>query len=139
MLFMRLMVLLIGIGALICAVAMVAYDIYLAFELSRLLQRREPDTQSSQEGGGLKPATARAGPPRARRTIEWQTPAKLAVIGTISLLAGSSILVVPDGQAGVRISQISGVRPGTLYAGTHFIFPLRDRVELYDIREKIFS
>ena len=63
----------------------------------------------------------------------------VAVIGAISLFAGSSIVVVPDGQAAVRISQISGVRPGTLYAGTHFIFPLRDRVELYDIREKVFS
>ncbi len=140
MLFMRVVFLLIGIGAFVCAVAMVAYDIYLAFELNRLLQRQEATTETSDSTAPSKPAlTAASVTPRPRRAIQWQTAAKLAVIGTISLLARSSIVVVPDGQAAVRISQISGVRPGTLYAGTHFIFPLRDRVELYDIREKVFS
>lgn len=140
MLFMRFMLLLIGIAAFICAVAMVAYDIYLAFELSRLLQRGESNSGESDAGKvpAATPASATAAR-RVRRAIQWQSAAKLAAIGAISLLARSSIVVVPDGQAGVCISQISGVRPGTLYAGTHFIFPLRDRIELYDIREKVFS
>ena len=141
MLFMKFMFLMIGIGAFACAVAMVTYDIYLAFELNRLLQRREVSNATPQEGQSAPLASPVAWPtsPRPRRAIHWQTAAKLAVIGAISLLARSSIVVIPDGDAGVRISQISGVRPGTLYAGTHFIFPLRDRVELYDIREKVFS
>jgi regulator of protease activity HflC (stomatin/prohibitin superfamily) len=139
MLFMKFMFLLIGIGAFACAVAMVTYDIYLAFELNRLLQRKEDSAVSPQEAGPAPIAPARPASPRPRRTIQWQTAAKLGVIGAISLLARSSIVVIPDGDAGVRISQISGVRPGTLYAGTHLIFPLRDRVELYDIREKVFS
>ena len=140
MLFMRVVFLLIGIGAFICAFAMVAYDIYLAFELNRLLQRQEVTTEASDPTAPPKPARVSApATPRPRRAIQWQSAAKLAVIGAISLLARASIVVVPDGQAAVRISQISGVRPGTLYAGTHFIFPLRDRVELFDIREKVFS
>ena len=141
MLFMKFMFLLIGIGAFVSAVAMVTYDIYLAFELNRLLQRRETSNEPPQAGetAPLAAAPSRPDSRRPRRAIQWQTAAKLAVIGSISLLARSSIVVIPDGDAGVRISQISGVRPGTLYAGTHFIFPLRDRVELYDIREKVFS
>lgn len=139
MLFIKFMFLMIGIGAFACAVAMVTYDIYLAFELNRLLQRREDISESPQETGPTTTAPTRPVPPRPRRTIQWQTAAKLAVIGAILLLVRSSIVVIPDGDAGVRISQISGVRPGTLYAGTHLIFPLRDRVELYDIREKVFS
>jgi len=62
----------------------------------------------------------------------------LAIAATLSLF-GKSILVVPDGHAAVRISQISGVRPGTLYAGTHLVTPLIERAELYDIRDQVFS
>ena len=29
----------------------------------------------------------------------------------------------PEGYAGIRFSQLSGVRPGTLYPGTHLIEP----------------
>ena len=54
-------------------------------------------------------------------------------------MLGLSILVVPDGQAGVRISQLSGVRPGTLFAGTHLIVPLVDRVQFFDVRDRVFS
>jgi regulator of protease activity HflC (stomatin/prohibitin superfamily) len=139
MLFMKFMFLMIGIGAFACAVAMVGYDIYLAFELNRLLQRRDASNEPPQSEGTKPAIPVRPASPRPRRAIHWQTASKLAVIGAVSLLARSSIVVIPDGDAGVRISQISGVRPGTLYAGTHFIFPLRDRVELYDIREKVFS
>ncbi len=46
---------------------------------------------------------------------------------------------MPDGHAGVRVSQISGVRAGTLYPGTHLIFPLTERVALYDVRDQVFS
>jgi regulator of protease activity HflC (stomatin/prohibitin superfamily) len=37
------------------------------------------------------------------------------------------------------VSQISGVEPGTLYAGTHYILPLIDQVQLYDVRDQMFS
>jgi regulator of protease activity HflC (stomatin/prohibitin superfamily) len=55
------------------------------------------------------------------------------------MLVGASIVVVPDGRAAIRISQLSGVRPGTLYAGTHLILPLVDRVETFDIRDRVFA
>jgi regulator of protease activity HflC (stomatin/prohibitin superfamily) len=45
---------------------------------------------------------------------------------------------VPDGSAGVRVSQIWGVRPGTLYPGVHLVTPLIDSVALYDTREQTY-
>jgi regulator of protease activity HflC (stomatin/prohibitin superfamily) len=55
------------------------------------------------------------------------------------LLTGLSVQVVPPGMAGVRVSQISGTLPGTLYAGFHMVIPLVQTVELYDIRDQIYQ
>lgn len=120
-----------------CAAGAVLYDIYLAFELSRLLRRGEKSEETPT------PDTTTRGPgltlPRPRRTIRWDMAAKLVAIGAIAGLVGESILVVPDGQAAIRISQISGVRPGTLYAGTHLIVPLVERAALFNIRDRVYS
>jgi len=48
-------------------------------------------------------------------------------------------VVIPDGAAGVRVSQIWGARPGTLYPGVHVITPLVDSVAIYDTREQVYS
>ena len=61
------------------------------------------------------------------------------VLAALSSLLGKSVFVVPDGFAAVRMSQISGVRPGTLYAGTHLLVPLMQRAQIFDIREKVYS
>jgi regulator of protease activity HflC (stomatin/prohibitin superfamily) len=136
MLFLRYMLLVICFGLLACAAGMVLYDIYLAFELSRILRRGEGAADSAQPGGV---SASTVGLPTARRRIRWHAATKLILFAAIAGLAGSSILVVPDGRAAIRVSQISGVRPGTLYAGTHLIFPLVDRAEFYDIRDRVFS
>jgi regulator of protease activity HflC (stomatin/prohibitin superfamily) len=39
----------------------------------------------------------------------------------------------------VRVSQPSGTLGGTLYPGTHFVVPLIHQVELYNIRDQIYS
>src|SRR5215813_13060131 len=56
--------------------------------------------------------------------------ARLGGIGFVVLLLAFSIVVVPSGMAGVRVSQISGTLPGTLYPGTHFVLPLVQYVEM---------
>jgi hypothetical protein len=38
-------------------------------------------------------------------------------------------------MGGIRVSQTSGTRPGTLYPGVHLIVPLVDSVALYDLRD----
>jgi regulator of protease activity HflC (stomatin/prohibitin superfamily) len=137
MLFLRFMLLVIGFGVLAIAAGIVLYDLCLAFELDRLLRRGgEAAKPADQEAAAeQRPAAQRS----ARRTIRWGAAARLAAIAIISMLAGASIVVVPDGRAAVRISQISGVRPGTLYAGTHFIVPLFERVDSFDVRDRVFA
>ena len=55
------------------------------------------------------------------------------------LISMESFVVVPDGAAGVRVSEIWGVRPGTLYPGVHLVTPLVDSVAIYDTREQVYS
>jgi regulator of protease activity HflC (stomatin/prohibitin superfamily) len=71
--------------------------------------------------------------------VRWRLAARLALLAWLPLLPALSIVVVPTGMAGVRVSQISGTLGGTLYPGTHFIVPLIHHVELYTVRDQIFS
>jgi len=73
------------------------------------------------------------------RAVEWRLPARLAALSVVPLLAGISIVVVPAGMAGIRVSQISGTLSGTLYPGLHLVFPLVQSVALYDTRDQIFQ
>jgi hypothetical protein len=63
----------------------------------------------------------------------------VAALGLLPLLLGLSIQVVPAEMAGVRVSQISGTLPGTLYAGFHLVVPLVQTVQIYDVRDQIFE
>ncbi len=110
MLLLKYVMLIVGIGAFLDAAVIVAYDFYLAENYRRLLAR----------GGTEKPP--------APKPVRWSTAKKLAIIAWLPLLIGLSIVVVPSGMAGVRVSQISGTRPGTLYPGVHFIKPLLEHV-----------
>jgi regulator of protease activity HflC (stomatin/prohibitin superfamily) len=69
----------------------------------------------------------------------WRLAGRLALIGWIPLLLALSIVVVPSGSAGVRVSQLSGTLAGTLYPGTHVVMPLIHQVELYNVRDQVFS
>ena len=71
--------------------------------------------------------------------IRWPRAARLAGLACIPLLLALSIVVVPTGFAGVRLSQVSGTLPGTLYPGTHFVVPLVQQVALYNIRDRVYS
>jgi len=142
MLFLRFLLLLVSFGLLASAASVVLYDIFLAFELDRLLRRRDDaaDATSSEQSGAVSLPIQRAPlGPRPRRAIRLNMAAKLVLLAAITALAGKSIIVVPDGSAGIRVSQLSGVRPGTFYPGTHFVFPLFDRVVLFDTRDRIFQ
>src|SRR5579862_8504854 len=121
MLFIKYMMLVACFGLLAAALGAVVYDIYLAFELDRILRRRTHDAASGEPSAVAVPVISTI--PRRRREIRWDLGCKLAGVAAFLGLAGSSILVVPDGVAAVRISQLTGVRPGTLYPGTHLIVP----------------
>src|SRR6202023_1401175 len=89
--------------------------------------------------GELLPEKDDAETPRPLRPVRWGLAQRLAFAGVLPLLLAFSIAVVPDGFAGVRVSQIWGARPGTFYPGIHIITPLVDSVELYDTREQVYT
>jgi regulator of protease activity HflC (stomatin/prohibitin superfamily) len=72
-------------------------------------------------------------------SIRWRLFTRYVVIAVLLLLPGLSIVVVPSGTAGVRVSQLSGTVGGTIYPGTHFVSPLVQHVELYNVRDQIYS
>jgi len=72
-------------------------------------------------------------------TLRWRLAARLVAVAWLPLLPALSIVVVPSGMAGVRVSQLSGTRPGTLYPGTHLVMPFVHSVELFNIRDQVFA
>ena len=71
--------------------------------------------------------------------VRWRRATRLMLLAVILLLPGLSIVVVPSGMAGVRVSQLSGTLGGALYPGTHFVTPLIQRVGIYNVRDQIYS
>jgi regulator of protease activity HflC (stomatin/prohibitin superfamily) len=71
--------------------------------------------------------------------LHWTTAKWAVLTAWLPLIFASGIAVVPSGMGGIRVSQTSGTRPGTLYPGAHFITPLVDTVVLYDIRDQVLT
>src|SRR5688572_6758719 len=120
MLLLKYLLLALGIGLMLAAASVIAREV---------LRRTSPRPQ--EEGAGKEEPPALAA--RVRMAVS------LAALSLIPTLLSLSIVVVPAGSAGVRVSQFSGTRSGTLYPGAHLINPLSDRVVLYDIRDRIFT
>jgi regulator of protease activity HflC (stomatin/prohibitin superfamily) len=133
MLALKYLLMILGIALFGSSGALVAYDIFLSSQLRRLLARRRRDDTT----GELLPE--KEDTPRPLRPVRWGLAQRLAIAGALPLLLAYSIAVVPDGFAGVRVSQIWGARPGTLYPGVHLLTPLVDSVELYDTREQVYT
>src|SRR5712672_356756 len=133
MLVLKYLLVIIGIGLFGSSGALLVYDIYLSSQLRRLLGRRRDKTT-----GELLPEDP-VEVSRPLRPVRWGLAQRLAAAGVLPLLVAFSIAIVPDGFAGVRVSQIWGARPGTLYPGVHLVTPLVDSVELYDTREQVYT
>jgi len=130
MLALKYLLMILGVGLFGSAGALVAYDVFLATQLRRLLRGR---------AGGE--AAAEVGPLAGRpfRPVRARLALQLAAVGALAILITEAIAVIPDGAAGVRVSQISGARPGTLYPGVHLIAPLVDSIAIYDTREQVYT
>jgi regulator of protease activity HflC (stomatin/prohibitin superfamily) len=150
MLALKYLLAILGIALFGSSGALVAYDIFLSSQLRRLLGRRRGETPregAGELGGATERESAAAPTPegwnaeaaRPLRPVRWGLAQRLAAAGVLPLLLAYTIAVVPDGFAGVRVSQIWGARPGTLYPGVHLITPLVDSVELYDTREQVYT
>jgi regulator of protease activity HflC (stomatin/prohibitin superfamily) len=117
MLLLKYMLLLTGCGLFIAAAACMTYDLYEVFRI-RLFH---PE-----------------GPPPAY-CVRWRFAGRLAALALLPWLLGLSVAIVPSGMGGVRVSQFSGTLAGVLYPGMHWIIPLIQEVELYDIRDQVLT
>jgi regulator of protease activity HflC (stomatin/prohibitin superfamily) len=104
-----------GIMLLVGAVAILVMDVYQIVKFRKDPTREPPP------------------PPR------YHAARTLGACAIAPLLVGLSIAVVPSGSAAVRVNQFAGTRPGTLYPGVHWIVPLVEEIELYDIRDGLFT
>ena len=132
MLALKYLLVILSMGMFAAAAGIVAYDVYQAMQLNWLLHRKREEAQET----GSSPERSL---PRPFGPVRWRLGYQLLLIGLLPLLLALSITVVADGSAGIRVSQFSGVRPGTLYPGVHFITPLVDSVVRYDTRERVYT
>lgn len=120
MLFLKYLLLSGGIGMIVAAVAILTRDFY--FELKY--------RQSLATG---------VTPPNFTPSTHWRNSLALALLAWGPILPALSIVVVPSGMGGVRVSQTSGTLPGTLYPGAHFVIPLAESLALFDTRDQLFT
>ncbi len=122
MLFVKYLLLGLGIAMFVIAAAMLAYDAYLFIASRRRLL--QPDEEVT-----LEPEPA----------VRWRIPVALVMLAWAPLLISAAIVVVPAGMAGVRVSQTRGTLAGTLYPGVHFVTPMIEHVELFNTRDQLFT
>ena len=121
MLALKYLLITCGVGMIVAAVCILTYDLY-----REMLYRRSLETP----GGAVGAAPV---------MVRWRTSLALAMLAWGPLLMAFSIVVVPSGMAGVRVSEMSGTVPGTLYPGAHMVMPLVEDVALFDTRDQIFT
>ncbi len=125
MIALKLLLTVAGVVLLAAALAIPLYGLWLRIRAAR---RKASGESELAETASNEP-----------QEIDWRGPVALALVACMPLLVASSIVVVPSGMGGVRISQIGGTLPGTLYPGLHFVTPLVDRIELFDLRDHLFT
>ena len=120
MLFLRYLLMFLGVGMILAAIGILTYDWYTNL--------REP----AEAGTGTDA-------PTISRAIRWRPALALAMLGWGPILLALSIVVVSSGMAGIRVSQTQGTLSGTLYPGVHFVIPLAESVALFDTRDQLFT
>ncbi len=121
MLALKYLLITCGLGMIFAAVCILTYDLYRQWAYRQAL------------------AVAGEAAPAAPPSLRWRASVALALLAWGPLLVAFSIVVIPSGMAGVRISQLSGTVPGTLYPGAHVLMPLVEDVALFDTRDQVFT
>ena len=129
MLALKFALMMAGVLLLAAAFGIPLYGLWLRM---RVLLTKSKDKSDSRE-----PGLVEAEP--VSEPIQWQTPLALTLVACVPMLIATSIVVVPSGMGGVRVSQVGGTLPGTLYPGLHFILPLVEGVKIYDLRDHLYT
>ena len=122
MLLIKYLLMAVGIAMFGSAAAVLGYDLYLMALARRALAQLQPGQAAPEE-----------------RDVRWRVGLALVVLAWAPILIAMSLVVVPAGMGGVRVSQLSGTLAGTLYPGAHVVRPLIDRVVLFDTRDQLFT
>ena len=135
MLALKALLMVAGVLLLAAAVGIPLYGLWIRLRFARRKAAGDPELPQTQLTQ-TEPAQAQLIQPQG---IAWRRPAALALAACVPLLLASSIVVVPSGMGAVRVSQIRGTLPGTLYPGMHFITPLVDSGQTFDLRDHLFT
>ncbi|HEY1500162.1 MAG TPA: SPFH domain-containing protein [Acidobacteriaceae bacterium] len=111
-----------GVLFLAAAFAITLYDLWRMYEQRRKLP------ESADGVTEMEPVP-----------IRWRGSMLLALAACLPLLVAESIVVIPAGMGGVRVSQLRGTLQGTMYSGAHFVTPLVESVQVFDLRDKLFT
>jgi regulator of protease activity HflC (stomatin/prohibitin superfamily) len=134
MLALKLLLTITGVLLLAVAIGIPLYALWLRLQYTR--------RKSAADKTAIEPGSSQTGPRpwiEEPESLAWRTPVALGLVATLPLLVAQSIVVIPSGMGGISISQIGGTQPGTLYPGVHFITPLIDTVEIFDLRDHLFT
>jgi regulator of protease activity HflC (stomatin/prohibitin superfamily) len=134
MLFLKYLLLITGWGLLGWAAAIALNNLYKVVQYHRQMRTHiapEPGSPTSASLGGVEDNKP------AKPHLIWTTAQRAFLGAWLPLILAAGIVVVPSGMGGIRVSQTSGTRPGTLYPGVHLIVPLVDSVALYDLRDHV--
>ena len=118
-----------GVLLLAAALGIPLYQLVL-----RILSARRKAAEATEPGQGELAKTE-----IEPEEIPWRGPLALMLVACLPLLVAASIVVVPSGMGGVRVSQIGGTIPGTLYPGVHFVTPFVESIETFDLRDHLFT
>jgi regulator of protease activity HflC (stomatin/prohibitin superfamily) len=129
MLALKFALMMAGVLLLAAAFGIPLYGLWLRM---RVLIAKLKNKSDSRESGLVEAEPA-------SEPIQWQTPLALTLVACVPMLIATSIVVVPSGMGGVRVSQVGGTLPGTLYPGLHFILPLIESVKTYDLRDHLYT
>ena len=123
MLAIKYLLMVAGVLLLAAGAAITIHDMWRMFERSRAVAGEDADQRQ------YEPA----------EPIRWRTSIALGLVACLPWLIGLSIVVVPSGMGGVCISDTRGTLPGTLYSGVHFVAPMGEHVQTFDLRDKVFT
>jgi len=124
MIALKLLLTVAGVLLLAAAFAIPLYGLWIRIRIAR----RKTAGETEPDQPKLEP-----------QEIAWRGPVALLLVACLPLLVAASIVVVPSGMGGVRISQVSGTLPGTLYPGVHFVTPLIESIQTFDLRDHLFT
>jgi regulator of protease activity HflC (stomatin/prohibitin superfamily) len=122
MLLIKYLLMGVGIAMFGSAAAILGYDLYLMAMARRAVAQLQPGQTPPEEGA-----------------VRWRVGAALVLLAWAPILVAMSLVVVPAGMGGVRVSQVSGTLAGTLYPGAHAVRPFIDKVVLFDTRDQLFT